>query len=87
MAVLSAMRKRLAEGSPDGCLWPSIVRELEDEDREIERRIEAAEEQAAAAWSMCAALQKEVRELRQEIATEVNRLDVVVDDISEKVNL
>lgn len=46
-----------------------------DEREEMLTRIVAAEEQAAAAWSMCAALQKALEELRQDVATELVKVE------------
>lgn len=51
-------------------LFGDMTRTFREQAEELERRLVAAEEQAAAAWSMCAALQKEVKDLREGISQE-----------------
>lgn len=53
----------------------AIDEAFRDEAAELEKRLERAEEQAAAAWSTCAALQKAVEELREGTAADLLALD------------
>lgn len=59
-----------------GVRWSSDCdAELEGDREELERRLVAAEEQAAAAWAVAGAVQKALEELRQGTAEDLATLE------------